>query len=75
MFLRIGESIRRPLDTVDTMKSGIEAAGFVNVKEKVYKVPMGEWAKNAMLKEVGRFSKISGLAGMEGYAMYVTALE
>lgn len=69
MFLRIGENIGRPLDTVDTMKAGIEAAGFVNVKEKMYKVPMGEWAKNEMLKEAGRFSKISGLAGMEGYAM------
>lgn len=69
MFLRIGENIGRPLDTVDTMKAGIEAAGFVNVKEKVYKVPMGEWAKNEILKEAGRFSKISGLAGMEGYAM------
>lgn len=69
MFLRIGEKIGRPLDTVDTMKAAIETAGFVNIKEKVYKVPNGEWAKNKTLKEAGRFSKIAALAGLEGYAM------
>lgn len=39
------------------MKAAIEAAGFVNVREKEYNEPMGEWIKNARLKEAGEFNK------------------
>lgn len=40
-----GEKSGRPLNMVDTMKASIEKAGFVNVHEKLYKVPIGGWAK------------------------------
>lgn len=69
MFLRAAEKAGRPLDTVDTFKGRIEAAGFVNIHEKVYKVPIGEWTRNPILKEAGRFNKAHLLAGIEGYAM------
>lgn len=51
------------------MRSRIEAAGFTNVHERTYKVPIGEWAKNPLLKEAGRFNKMQMKQGMEGYAM------
>lgn len=53
------------------MKSTIEARGFTNVHEKIYKVPMGAWTKNRILKDAGRINKEHFLAGMEGYSMYV----
>lgn len=59
----------RPLDIVETMKSTIEARGFTNVHEKIYKVPMGAWTKNRILKDAGRINKEHFLAGMEGYSM------
>lgn len=69
MFCRIAEKIGKPLNTVDTFKAGIQDAGFINVREKTYKVPVGEWTKNPVLREAGKFNKIQLLAGMEGYAM------
>lgn len=61
----------KPINIIDTIKSSIEAAGFINVQEKWYKVPLGDWAKNPLLKEAGRLCKRQFLDGMEGYTMYV----
>ena len=66
MFLRCAEQTGKKLDTEEKMKGRIEAAGFVNVHERMYKVPVGDWAKNPMLKEAGRFQKMQFLVGMEG---------
>lgn len=57
------------INTFDTIKTSIEAAGFVNVKEKLYKAPIGDWAKNPVLKEVGRYHKRQFMEGMEGFLM------
>lgn len=69
MFIKLGAKTGRRLDNQATMRSQIEAAGFINVHEKSQKCPMGEWAKNPVLKEAGRFQKMQFLSGMEGYAM------
>lgn len=61
----------KPLDTAATFKSRIQHHGFVNVQEKVYKVPFGNWAKNKLLKEAERVNKEQPMAGMEGYAMFL----
>ena len=71
MFLKAGEKAGKRLATAFTMKTKIEAAGFVNVREETYKVPVGEWAKNPLLKEAGKFDKQQLTEGMEGYAMFL----
>lgn len=53
-------------DTIDHMRTRIEAAGFIDIQEKTYKIPVGSWAKNRRLKEAGRFNKMQFAAGMEG---------
>lgn len=53
------------------MRSGIEAAGFINVHEKNQKAPMGEWAKSPVMKEAGKFNKLQMLSGMEGYSLFL----
>ena len=53
-------------NTTDTMRAKIESAGFVNLHEKVYKLPVGDWAKDPVLKEAGKFNKIQFEQGMEG---------
>ena len=65
--MRMGKNI----NTFDTFKAEIEAAGFTNVQEKLYKAPFGDWPKNPLIKEVGRYQKKQILDGMEGYVMYV----
>ena len=69
MMYEAGAKSGNPFDTANTMKAAIEAAGFVNLRQKEYKVPIGEWTKNAPLKEAGKFNKVQVLNGIEGYAM------
>lgn len=64
------ERLGKNVNTVDVFKAGIEAAGFTNVHEKVYKVPVGDWAKNPLMKEVGKYHKSQIMEGLEGYIMY-----
>ena len=53
-FLDCAERAGRPLSTQLTMKEQIEAAGFVDVREQLYKCPIGRWPKDKILKEVCR---------------------
>lgn len=53
------------------MRGGIEKAGFVDVHEKVYKVPIGPWPKDPNLKEAGRLMYIQLTCGLEGYTMWL----
>lgn len=59
-------SAGKKFDVEERMKARIEAAGFVNIREKLYKCPIGEWAKNPIPKEAGKFNKLQTEQGMEG---------
>lgn len=61
----------RSLATQRTMKAKIEAAGFVNVQEKLYKVPIGRWPRDKVLKETGRINQEHWSSGLEGWAMWL----
>lgn len=74
-FVKIGAKLGKGLDTCDTMKSQIETAGFEDMHEKLYKVPLGDWAKDTVLREAGKFNKLHLLEAMEGYAMYFPPLD
>lgn len=52
------------------MRGRIEDAGFINVHEKTWKVPVGEWAKHPLMKEAGKFNKMQTLMGMEGMCTF-----
>ena len=51
-----GERRGVPMDTTDKMRSRIEAAGFTNIHEKLYKVPLGTWPKHPIYKDAGRIA-------------------
>lgn len=74
MFYPICEKVGKLMDAVDKFKGRIEAAGFTNVHEKVYKVPLGDWALNPVMKEAGYHHKRQFKGGMEGYVMYVATV-
>ena len=61
-FAKSGKNI----DTVEKLRPRIEAAGFTNIHEKVYKVPIGDWVKNPLLKEAGKYHQAQLLEGAEG---------
>lgn len=66
MFIRCCKKTGKEIDTEETFKGHIEAAGFTNIHEKVYRVPVGEWTKDPILKEAGKFQKLQILEGLEG---------
>jgi hypothetical protein len=51
------------------MKRDIIAAGFENVVETLYKVPMGGWASDPKLRELGRWTLLGFDIGLEGHAL------
>ncbi|KAJ4383429.1 hypothetical protein N0V86_001478 [Didymella sp. IMI 355093] len=50
-----------------TLKQRMLDAGFVDVAEKVVKVPIGPWPKDPRMKEVGRYQREHMAMGIEPY--------
>ncbi|KAJ5894616.1 hypothetical protein N7495_006307 [Penicillium taxi] len=70
-FIECANRAGRSLTTQKTMRAAIEAAGFVDVQEQLYKVPIGPWPKDPLLKEVGQVNYYHWVTGLEGYAMWL----
>ena len=47
----------------------ITATGFDNVVQKTIKTPIGGWAKDPELRELGKWVLLGFDLGLEGYAM------
>ena len=75
--LDLGDKFGKSLRTVDESKGGIEAAGFVNVTEHRWKVPIGGWAADKKFKEIGLYNRLHWEQGIEGWSIYLltTVLE
>ncbi|KAI3069785.1 hypothetical protein CBS147339_7756 [Penicillium roqueforti] len=48
-------------------KTRMEKAGFVNVKEDIYKLPQSPWPKDPKLKDLGRYHQLNMLEAMPIY--------
>ena len=59
----------RPLRIANKMKRWYEEAGFVDVQERVFKLPMNPWPKDKHLKTLGRMSEDNWLAGLGAFSM------
>lgn len=59
----------RPLRIGSKLKKWYEAAGFVDVQEKIFKLPMNEWPRDRHLKMLGKISEDNWLAGLSGFSM------
>ncbi|KAL1998172.1 hypothetical protein VTN02DRAFT_6720 [Thermoascus thermophilus] len=55
-----------PGDFAPRIKGELERAGFVRVQEKIFKVPVGPWPKDRRLKEIGAFTALQFIEGVEG---------
>lgn len=59
----------RPLRIANKLKRWYEAAGFVDVEEKVFKLPINPWPQDKHLKTLGRMHEDNLLAGLGGLSM------
>ena len=51
------------------LKEWAEVAGFINVQEEIIPVPIGTWAKDKRLKEIGAWNYVALLEGLEAITM------
>lgn len=63
------ESFGKPMDVARDLKQWMIDAGFTNVQDDVYKVPMAPWAKDKRLKEIGKYALIHVLEAIEAYSL------
>ncbi|TAQ83533.1 hypothetical protein B7494_g8143 [Chlorociboria aeruginascens] len=69
LFTEAGEISGQTFRTFEIMKPSLEAAGFVNVVERIFKSPIGTWPSNPKMKELGRWGLLGLDVGLEGYTM------
>ncbi|TDZ67244.1 Secondary metabolism regulator LAE1 [Colletotrichum trifolii] len=71
------ELIGRPLSRAHLLRQWYEEIGFVDVHERVFKVPLNGWAKNPRHKHVGRLWEQNFLDGLSGFslALFTQVLE
>lgn len=58
----------RPVDVAEHVRDAYERAGFVDVQERVFKMPMNGWPKDERLKEIGRMWERNFLMGLSGFS-------
>lgn len=67
--LQAGDAFGKTLRIIDEAKEMMIAAGFVDVVERRFKIPIGPWAKDPRLKELGLYNKLQWEEGIEGWTM------
>ena len=53
------------------IRKNIEEAGFVDVVEKHYKWPLGEWPVDRRLKDIGRWNMQHWLEGLDAWTLRI----
>ncbi|KAM0490103.1 hypothetical protein ACHAP8_011929 [Fusarium lateritium] len=64
-----GKAIGRTFFVHELQPKGMADAGLVDIKTVDYKIPIGGWAKDPKLAEVGRYVKLTLENDMEGYTL------
>jgi hypothetical protein len=71
LFAECGEKMGRTFKAAAQMKQQIIDAGFVDVVEKKWKVPIGGWSSDPKLKRVGLYTLLFLDQSLEGFALYM----
>ncbi|KAH7149444.1 S-adenosyl-L-methionine-dependent methyltransferase [Dactylonectria estremocensis] len=67
--LRLASDIMdRPVVLAVLLRKTYEEVGFVDIKERIFKMPMNGWPKDESLKEIGRMWERNFLTGLSGFS-------
>lgn len=55
----------------ETVKRDIIAAGFEDVQEHKFKLPVGPWSSDKKMKEIGLWNLFFFLKDIEGFTLYL----
>ncbi|RKK14169.1 hypothetical protein BFJ66_g4253 [Fusarium oxysporum f. sp. cepae] len=72
-FVEGGKKIGRSFTIVEdgVQRSAMEKAGFVNLVERDFKVPIGGWPKDPKMKEIGKYAQATIEQDIEGYVLFM----
>ncbi|KAF4500228.1 hypothetical protein FAGAP_3561 [Fusarium agapanthi] len=72
-FVEGGKKIGRSFTIVEdgVQRSAMEKAGFVNLEERDFKVPIGGWPKDSKMKEIGKYAQATLEQDIEGYVLFM----
>lgn len=68
-FIEAGERIGKTFRIADLAKKYMDDAGFENVVETRFKLPVGGWGKDKQIKRLGQWNLLHCEEGIEGWAM------
>lgn len=68
-FLEAGEKWGKTFKIAEKSRNYIAEAGFEEVTEKKYKLPVRGWARDPKLKQIGTWNFIHCDQALEGWAM------
>lgn len=71
VYNKCGDIMDEFLRLFDTMRSGIEAAGFINVQEKMNRSSLGTWPRHEVHKDAGRLGMHAFKTGIEEWLLYM----
>jgi len=67
--LRCGTLTGKTYEIAENMAGLIREAGFVDVVEKRFKMPIGAWPSDQRMKDIGRWNLLNWEEGMEGWTL------
>ncbi|KAJ6260824.1 hypothetical protein Dda_5056 [Drechslerella dactyloides] len=69
LFIDAGTKIGRSFVEAPRYKEYLRAAGFIEIREEIFKLPNSPWPKDKLLKEVGGYHMASFLEALEGLSL------
>lgn len=59
-----GERLGRSFNINDKLEGWMKDTGFINVTQRVFKVPSGPWPKDPKMKDIGRYNLLNLLEAL-----------
>ncbi len=70
-FIDAGEQFGKTFKICDQMKGLIQDAGFEDVREETFMLPVGAWPADKKLKQIGKYCWLFCFQGCEGWAIFL----
>jgi hypothetical protein len=66
-----GEDMGKTFKIGEQAKELMQNAGFINVTEKKYKIPLGGWSSHERWREIGIWNLLYCYQGAEGWSLFL----
>jgi hypothetical protein len=74
-MMKAGEMVGTAFDKPQHYQQWMTEAGFVNVQESIFRLPLNPWHPDQKLKELGTWQLMNFLDGVEGLTLFTEVLK